>query len=313
MTPVPVTVAILTYRRPGEIQDGLPMVLEQVTAVNAADPDFSIDVLVVDNDPAGSARQVVERTGSELVRYRVEPRSGISAARNCAIDQSPAARLLIYLDDDERPEPRWLESLLSVWAVSRPAAVSGRVIPRYESPPDEWIVQGRFFQRRSLPTGTELDVAAAGNLLLDLDQIRALGLRFDDRFGLAGGEDTLFTRKLYAAGGRMLWCNESAAVDRVPNSRMTRAWALRRSWSHGNTTGLIKLEMTGSAAARRAMRVQLAGAGAGRMVVGTGRSWYGRLTRSPRHLARGQRLARRGGGMVAAAFGSVYQEYRRSG
>jgi glycosyltransferase involved in cell wall biosynthesis len=256
---------------------------------------------------------VVRAIGSELVRYRVEDKPGISAARNRAMDESAASRLLVYIDDDERPEPQWLAELLKVWSMDRPAAVSGRVLPEYEVPPDPWIVAGRFFQRRSLPTGTELDVAAAGNLLIDLEQVTRLGLRFDDRYGLAGGEDTLFSRELYAKGGKMVWCNESAVVDKVPKARMTRAWTLRRSWSHGNTAGLIALDLAGTPGHRRWLRLQLAVGGAVRVGVGTSRSVFGRFRGSPKDQARGQRLARRGGGMAAAALGLVYQEYRRHG
>ena len=38
-------------------------------------------------------------------------------------------------------------------------------------------IAGRFFNRRRLPTGTEVDVAATNNLLLDLIQLHELGLR----------------------------------------------------------------------------------------------------------------------------------------
>ncbi|SDO31479.1 Glycosyltransferase, GT2 family [Nakamurella panacisegetis] len=309
---VSVTVAILTFRRPGEVSEGLPMILDQVQQINSR-PGHRADVLVVDNDPEGSARSAVSAFGSPIVRYCVEPRPGISAARNRAIDESAGSRLLAYIDDDERPEPGWLSQLLDVWAPTEPAAVSGRVIPEYERPPEPWIVAGRFFERRSLPTGTELDVAAAGNLLIDLQQVRAFGLRFDDRYGLAGGEDTLFSRALFAKGGRMLWCNESVVVDKVPAARMNREWVLRRAWSHGNTTGLIALDLTAGRARRSVRRVELAVGGLARVAVGSARSTFGRVNGSARHQARGQRLARRGGGMAAAAVGHVYQEYRRDG
>ena len=56
--------------------------------------------------------------------------------------------------------------------------------------------------------GTRVTVAATNNLLLDLPPIRAHGLDFDERFGLSGGSDTLFTRKLAKLGRLMLRCDE---------------------------------------------------------------------------------------------------------
>lgn len=314
MTIVKVTVAILTYLRPDELRAHLPPVLAQAEAINATDQRFQVDVVVIDNDPEGSACATVGAIGSALVRYVVEPRPGISAARNRALDEAvgSGSRLLVFIDDDERPEPEWLISLLEVWSDrGRPAVVSGRVVPEYASPPDPWIEAGRFFRRRSLPTGTALDVAASNNLLLDLDQIRAHGVRFEDRYGLAGGEDTLFTRQLHAAGAPMLWCDESVVVDKVPTQRMAKGWILRRAFSHGNSTGLISIELAGPGWQRIATRVRVGAGGAARVFLGALRWLLGRLNGSLVHQARGSRMMWRGRGMLSAALGTVYQEYRR--
>src|SRR3712207_6872477 len=42
------------------------------------------------------------------------------------------------------------------------------------------------FDRPTHPTGATMSGAGAGNLLLDLRQVRALGLEFDERLGLTG-------------------------------------------------------------------------------------------------------------------------------
>src|SRR3712207_9285353 len=68
------------------------------------------------------------------------------------------------------------------------------------------------FDRPTHPTGATMSGAGAGNLLLDLRQVRALGLSFDERFGLTGGEDTLFTHALVRAGAEIRWCDEAEAA-----------------------------------------------------------------------------------------------------
>ena len=85
-----------------------------------------------------------------------------------------------------------------------------------------------------------MEVAATNNLLLDLGRIRALGLEFDERFGLSGGSDTLFTRPLVARGGRMVWCDEAMVVDNVPAGRLTRDWVLRRALRSGNSASRVE-------------------------------------------------------------------------
>ncbi|WP_218822378.1 glycosyltransferase family 2 protein [Geodermatophilus pulveris] len=306
-TTVRVTVAVPTYRRPGHLRELLPRLLDQAREVGA-DGRYAVDVLVVDNDPDGSGA-----AAAAGVRYVAEPTPGIAAVRNRALTEAADARLLAFIDDDERPADGWLAHLLRTWADSGAAAVSGRVLAEYAAEPDPWIRAGGFFVRRSMPTGTAIDVAACGNLLLDLDQVRALGVGFESALGLGGAEDTLFSRRLARAGGRMVWCDESAAVDQVPAERMTRAWVLTRAYSHGNATVLTDLRLTPGTAARLALRGRWAASGLLRVAAGAARWGWGVLRRSYRHQARGLRAVCRGAGMVGGAGGLVYEEYARSG
>ena len=83
----------------------LPALAEQALA---QDEPYAVGVLVVDNDPAAGARDAVEsfapRSAGVSVRYVHEPQPGISAARNRALAEA-ASRLLVFIDDDERPSP----------------------------------------------------------------------------------------------------------------------------------------------------------------------------------------------------------------
>lgn len=312
ITPLRLTVGILTFRRPDRLAATLPVVLDQLAERTAAEPELTTELLVIDNDPDGSAREVAESLAGRGLRYVIEPRPGIAAARNRALVEAAESRLLIFLDDDEIPEPGWLEQLLLTWRrTDRPAAVTGRVLSVFDHDLDPFVAAGEFFRRRRMPTGTELTAAAAGNLLLDLDQVRAAGVTFDPRLGLGGGEDTLFTRRLHDAGGRIVFCDESVAVDTVPRSRTTRRWVLARSWSQGNNQVLVELLLAGGRPHRLRVRAAAVARGLLRVLGGLGRALVGMITRSRRHRARGLRTACRGGGMVAGALGARYREYAR--
>lgn len=309
---VRVTVAVPTFRRPDDLRMLLPMLEAQLEAVQEARGGrYDVDVLVVDNDP--------DRTGADVVatapgvRYVPEPVPGIAAVRNRALDEAADARLLAFIDDDERPRDGWLAQLLATWEATSAAAVSGRVLAEYAGALDPWIGAGDFFVRRSLRTGSDIDVAATGNLLLDLDQVRETGTRFESALGLGGGEDTLFSRSLARAGRRLVWCDESVVVDQVPADRMTRAWVLTRAWSHGNAAVLTELRLTPATAARAGVRVRGMTRGVLRMGGGLLRWVWGLLIRSQRHQARGLRAAYRGAGMTGASMGIVYLEYARDG
>ena len=204
---VHVTVAVPTYRRPDDLRAVLPLLLAQAREAGGR---YTADVLVVDNDPEGTGAAVVHELAADDLRYVAEPTPGIAAVRNRAIDEAAGSTLLAFIDDDERPAAGWLAALLRTWSATGAAGVVGRVRAEYVAGElDPWIAAGGFFARRSLPTGSAVTVAATSNLLLDLGQVRDLGVRFDPALGAGGGEDTLFTRSLARSGGRLVWCDEA--------------------------------------------------------------------------------------------------------
>jgi len=296
-----VMVAVVTYRRNDDLEVLLPLLRAEARTITPA-----ADVLVVDNDPEAGARGVVARFGAD---YRHEPVPGIAAARNLALDTVGEHRYLVFIDDDEHPEPGWLQALVATIAATGAAAVAGAVVSEYEHPPDDWIAAGRFFQRRRLPTGTPITVAATNNIVLDLQQTG--GLRFDLRLGLIGGSDSLFTRLLAREAKAMAWCDEAVVVDRVPQSRLTREWVLRRAYRLGNSAVGVSLLMARSRTERAQARVQGAANGVLRIAGGVVRYLFGTVTRSLAHQSRGARTLSRGRGMLAAAVGITYAEYQR--
>jgi len=301
-----VVVAMLTYRRPEDLARAVPTFRAELDTV----PGESW-LLVVDNDPDASAREAVTALGDPRVRYEHEPRPGIAAGRNRALDASHDADLLVFVDDDEHPCPGWLSNLLATYERTGAGAVAGAVVSEYDTEPDAWMAAGRFFDRRRLPTGTPIDMAATNNLLLDLSQVPG-DLRFDEEWGLTGGSDSLFTRMLHLRGVSMVWCDEAVVVDRVPTSRLTREWVLRRARRTGNSTVRVALALAPAGPRRWAVRAEGLARGAVRMVGGVARILLGRASGSIVHDARGRRTLARGRGMVGAAVGSVVAEYART-
>lgn len=308
MAPLRTTVAVLTYRRPDDLAALLPLLREQVGRLGA---EHRVRVLVVDNDPAASAADVVAAHGAPMARCVHEPRPGIAAARNRALDEAGDDDLLVFVDDDERPCDQWLALLLQTWRSSGAQAVVGPVVSSFAEPLDPWIVDGRFFDRRRLATGTAVDVAATNNLLLELGWLRRAGVRFDERFGITGGSDTLFTRQLVASGARMVWCDEAVVTDVVPAARATRSWVLRRAFRSGNGWARTEDALAAGAADRLRRRLRLLVPGAVRTLGGAALWTAGVLTGSRGRRARGLRTAARGSGLLLGLAGYAYAEYRR--
>ena len=125
-----VTIGVLTYRRTDDLAALLPALVDQARQCR-----LPATVIVVDNDPDASASGLVATLDSHLVRYVHEPQPGIAAARNRALDEAETD-LLVFIDDDERPVPRWLDLMIETWQFHRPAAVVGPVVSEFSEQPD---------------------------------------------------------------------------------------------------------------------------------------------------------------------------------
>ncbi|MBD5786524.1 glycosyltransferase family 2 protein [Cellulosimicrobium terreum] len=311
--PLRVVVAVPTFRRPDELAD---LLLAIRPHLDALPDDLGIpsvgEVLVVDNDPGRSAEPVAAAAADRGVRYVHEPEPGIAAARDTALQRSDDADVVVFIDDDELPQPRWLTELLAVWREHRPAAVAGRVIAEFDTEPDDWIRAGGFFERRYRPRGTSVRAAAAGNLLLDVAQVRRSGVRFDRSLGMGGGEDTLFTSDLTRRGFRVVWAPDSVIVDKVPADRLRKAWVLRRRFAHGTVVSTVQVRLATSLLGRARARAVGVAKGLALMVTAVARWLAGVATRSLARRARATADVWRGAGRVAGAVGLHFPEYRRS-
>lgn len=305
---VKVAIAIPTFRRPDRLSKLLHSLPPRISECTAA----VVEVVVVDNDPNASAREAAQ-FDSLPVRYVVEATPGIAAARNRLLTEASGSDLVAFIDDDEIPRPGWLSSLIDVWRSHRSAAVMGRVISVFDDDVDPWILASKTFHRPPRQTGLSLQVAAAGNLLVDMAQVEKLGLSFDANLGLAGSEDTLFSRQLVERGGSIVWCNESETEDFVVASRLTRRWVEQRAFSSANGWTRVDLMLEPSSLGRLKLRSKYLVGGIARIALGYGGHLYGRTRRDLTCDARGVRLLHRGRGMVAASVGRHYEEYQRCG
>jgi succinoglycan biosynthesis protein ExoM len=301
-----VVVALATYRRPSLLEGQLPDLVDQ-----ARDLEHVTRVVVVDNDPAESARPVVSAFADQGVEYFAEPRPGIAAARNRALDEAADNDVLVFLDDDERPAPGWLTTLVTAWQTWRCAAVAGPVVSSFEGPVDRWVEACSTFRRRRLATGTVVHGAATNNLLLDLAQLRALELRFDDRFGLTGGSDTLLTHTLVKRGGQIRWCDEALMLETVPAERATRRWALRRTFRTGNGWVRVKLALSESRGERLRTRLTQAARALAALLLAVARGLSAVIRRDLEQRVDAELGIATALGCLAGARGHVTTEYLR--
>ena len=230
------SVVIPSYRRPADLARAIDSVLAQQGVVSP------FELLVVDNDPEGSAKPVVQARAANdrvLVRYVHEPRPGISHARNTGVAEA-AGRYLAFLDDDEEADPHWLAQFLDAMARFGADAVVGPVLPRFPEGAEIDSYRQRVYTRDArLPTGTRLLRWNIGNSLFDKARCFLDAEPFLPRLGRTGGEDTVFLRQLTRRGRTMVWCGEAVAWESVPADRLEADYLLRRAFRGAQTTTFV--------------------------------------------------------------------------
>ena len=309
------TVAVLTYLRNAYLAELLPALVEQAGSVAGR---ARVRILVVDNDPAGGAERTAravrpagadsDGAGPEIV-YVHEPEPGIVAGRNRALDESGRERLLVFIDDDELPRPGWLAALLDARERHGCAAVTGPTPPVFETAPDPWVAACGAFDSWEAADGARVRSADTGNLLLDLGRVRALDLRFDPRYGLTGGEDSLFTRSLTLAGEEIRFAAGAVVDKRVPARRARRDWVLRRARRSGSTWARVRIDT--APRARAALRLGYAAKGLARAGRDGALALLARARGDVASRAVHEVGARGGLGMVVGALGGSVAEYGR--
>ena len=228
-----VTVCICTYRRANLLKGLLHDLRNQQTGGL-----FTYSIIVVDNDAQKSAESVVawfrDRKSIPL-EYYVVPKQSIALARNMAVEHAQG-EFLVFIDDDESPSESWLLTLVEACIKYKAHGVLGPVHPRYEVPPPKWVVNGRFYDRPSYPTGTIINwqKGRTGNTLLRREVFKGMDTPFRPEFRT--GEDMDFFRRAIEKGYSFVWCHEAPAYEVVPPVRWSRSFLLKRALLRGYTS-----------------------------------------------------------------------------
>jgi succinoglycan biosynthesis protein ExoM len=227
-----ITVCVCTFKRPVLLAKLVQHLESQHTGGR-----FTYDVVIVDNDGAGSAESIVRDLAASSplrIGYFIEPQENISLARNKAVAHA-RGDYVAFIDDDEIPTAEWLSQLYETLIQSQADAVLGPVLPRFEHEPPPWVIKGRFFDRPRHKTGHSVDwpEARTGNVLLSRRTLADLNPPFRPQFG-SGGEDVDFFRRAAENGARIVWCDEAAVSELVPPYRCTRRFLIGRAVLRGS-------------------------------------------------------------------------------
>lgn len=213
-----ITVVICTRERPGALARCLDSLLAQEYP--------PARVLVVDNAPATGATAEVVRSAARRgpVDYLMEPRPGLSFARNAA-ERQTRGEIVAWIDDDELADRWWLAEVARA-LVDNPDAdvISGVIVPaELETRAQIWFEQfgghskGRGFRpdtfgphtaHRQSPLYPLPPFGTGANMTFRPGVIERIG-GWDTALGAGtpamGSEDTLAFTQVLLAGGTIVY------------------------------------------------------------------------------------------------------------
>lgn len=242
------SVIVCTYNR----ADSLRKTLHALAAQQLA-PAASWELIVVDNNSSDHTPEVVQSFQQEFpsLRYAHESRQGLSFARNHGIDLAQGD-VLLFTDDDVRPEADWISSTLTALDREQADACGGYIAPDWELPPPAWLTE-RFHGFLAIKTDphayrieTTDKLPFGANMAFRRHLFDQFG-QFDTERGrkgnqLASGEDGEMFERLLQHGVKVIHVPEARVHHRIEafriEKRYFRRWRSHTSRNLAQTVGL---------------------------------------------------------------------------
>ena len=221
-----VSIIIPTFRRPERAIEAARSALAQVC-------DAPFEVVLVDNDPAGSALEPLRGLNDPRIVVVHEPRAGVANARNAGL-RAARGDMIAFLDDDEIAPPAWLADLLRVQHDRQADVVFGPVRTRLATKPrDHEAYFNAFFARDPGHAEGVIDVFYGCGCSLVRRAALPSAEPFSSERNEIGGEDDLLFQAMEAAGARFAWAPGAFVWETPEPSRVTLAYTLRRAFAYG--------------------------------------------------------------------------------
>lgn len=223
--------------------DSLPKAIDSLLAQQC--PPERLEIIVVDNGSTDATAQVAQGYAARdpRVRHVVEPKLGLSNARNKGISEARGA-YVGFFDDDATAEPQWAATILSI-IDSDPGvgALGGPIVVEWPSGRPSWMPDNRLGYYGHCyygPVRRELtfpDYPYGSNMIISRERLQRIGgLR--DKVGpkgknmMSAGEQDLFQR-LTREPLKIVYDPQAIVHHWISANQVTHKWLMRRALKHG--------------------------------------------------------------------------------
>lgn len=200
------------------------------------------EIVVVDNssDQRAAAAAQARHAGAPNIRYLLEPRPGLSNARNVGA-AATAAPIIHYMDDDAEAHPDLLARLIEAFDLLQADAVGGRVMPIFPGPRPAWLHDDLLGYLTVVDWGGETRLCAenewlaGANIAFRRATLQAVG-GFSTSLGRSGAgaillsnEETELLGRIAARGGRIGYAPQAEVRHHIDPARLDPVWFRRRA------------------------------------------------------------------------------------
>lgn len=205
-----VSVVIPTYRRKASLERALDALSRQTFPATEFETVVSID-----GSEDGTRESVAAFRAPFELRGIWKPNGGRASACNAGI-RSARGTLVVLLDDDMEPEPRFLESHVQAHSSGGRRGVLGAapLAVEPESTPVVRYIADRFDRHLRKLAQPDHTIGVrdfyTGNFSIDRDLLLEVGL-FDESFKVYGNEDGELAIRLLEAGVSLVYSSAAAA------------------------------------------------------------------------------------------------------
>jgi glycosyltransferase involved in cell wall biosynthesis len=245
------TVAFCTFKRADRLG-------KLVAALRAQSCSVPFEILAVNNNSPDDTLDVLtnlQRQSGAPLRVVTETTPGIVPARNRALAEAIDSDILVFIDDDELPQPGFLDAAHDAIANEGAQCAGGRIevdFSPYGRPP--WLDDGVTGFLGRLDHGPSplwvVDDATpiwSGNTAYAMQLFRNHPvLRFDPRYnrageGIGGGEDAMMLRALLALDTKIRYRPDMAVWHSVDTWKLSRRYFLKLHYLAGVRKGIHEL------------------------------------------------------------------------
>jgi len=241
------TVALCTH----DHADRLVRTLADLRELRA--PEAPWELVVIDNACSDTTPSLLARQAWPLgwqVRVVREEKLGLSNGRNCALREA-RGEYVIFIDDDETPDPEWLCAFERLIRDHAPDAFGGRIEVLFEGDRPVWLTDellgflGELNRADAQVPLTEQGMSFhGGNFGVRRTVGQSVGA-FDPDLGRkgadnTGGEEVDFYRRLLAGGFKVWWTPQAVIFHRIQADKLNRSYFLDLHYRQGRMEGIRK-------------------------------------------------------------------------